>query len=187
VEVNSESDQQITLTPTPTDPSKLTTDAVNAATDISRRELGQLKELVFERIEGRMETVSQRFATVNEKLNSHDNEFSFVEDRRVEQKLDTEKAVQNALAAAKEAVSEQTQAGKEAIGKSETTTSEAIKALAELVKSGQDQQRRDTDELKARVGLLEGSKKGGDAATALFITVAVAIMLAAGLVVSLIP
>jgi len=167
------------------DPTRLTTDAVNAATAVFRRELDQLKELVFERIDGDRREISQRFATLTEKLFAHDNEFRFVEDRRVEQKLDTEKAVQAALSAAKEAVSEQTTAGKEAIGKSENATTSAINALAEQQRRDAEQQRRDTDELKARVGSMESMKKGGADAVALGITVFVAILLAIGLIVSL--
>ena len=162
------------------DPTKLTTDAVNASTEIFRREMSSLKDLVFERIDGDRREETQRFRTIDEKLASHDNEFSFVEDRRVEQKQDTEKAVQAALNAAKEAVHEQTLSGKEAIDKSEGTTTKIIDGLAEIVRAGQEQARRDFDDLKARVGMLEAVKRGGqELSSTLFATGSFIVALAA--------
>ena len=64
-----------------------------------------------------------------ERLVSVEKQFTLIERQRVEQKLDTEKAVAAALSAAKEAVKEQTTASEKSITKSETATAEQLRQL----------------------------------------------------------
>jgi hypothetical protein len=71
--------------------------------------------------------VGARFSTVDAKLATIDRELGLVENRRVEQKIDTKVAVDAALSAAEKAVKEQTLASEKAILKSETSAAEQSK------------------------------------------------------------
>src|ERR1035438_6910803 len=97
------------------DPSKLTTDAVRAAVEESRRDLVASEKLAAGQIK-RIEDVNK------ERFHSIANEFQLVERGRIEQNADTKQAVDAALIAQKEAVKAQTVASEKAIDKSEKTT-----------------------------------------------------------------
>jgi hypothetical protein len=128
-------------TPVP-DPTKLTTDAVNAALDITRRELVALKDLLGQRMDGMDHAESSRYQMMEER-------FARVEQLRIEQKNDASAAISAALAAQKEA-----------IGKSEAATKEQITALGTTATTAYDALRRDIDDLKSRVTIVEAMKTG---------------------------
>lgn len=102
-------------TPTP-DPTSLTTDAV-------QREIGALHLLVSAEMEGMCNVFGERFSSLDKRMD-------LVEGQRVEQKADTAASIAAALVAQKAAVQEQVIASDKAIAKSETSTSEQLKALS---------------------------------------------------------
>jgi hypothetical protein len=124
------------------DPTKLTTDAVNAALDITRREMKALEE----QLTGRMNAMDGR---EKERIEWMKERFTRVESLRVEQKEDVKAAVDAALAAQKEA-----------INKSEQSTKEQISALSTTATTAYDSIRRDIDDLKGRVTVVESVKVG---------------------------
>jgi phage-related protein len=102
-----------------------------------------------------------KFTVVDARLESIDREFAIVENRRVEQKIDTKVAVDAALSAAEKAVKEQTLASEKAILKSETSAAEqskqqnatfsaALKGVTDLLA-----------DVKDRVVKVESRKEGG--------------------------
>jgi uncharacterized protein (DUF342 family) len=134
-------------TPVP-DPTKLTTDAVNAAVDISRREINALRELLCQRMDGMDAAEIERYKRMEER-------FARVEQMRIEQKNDVAAAVAAALAAQKEA-----------IGKTELSTKEQITSLSATASTAYEAIRRDIDDLKARVTIVEAAKLGASEAKA---------------------
>lgn len=84
-----------------------------------------------------------------------------MERQRVEQKKDTKDAVDAALAAAKEAVKEQTTASERAIAKSENSTAEQLKQLNTTFATAIGGVTANHDDLKERVGRIEAIKQGG--------------------------
>ena len=102
---------------------------------------------------------------MDEKFQAVGKEFDLIESRRVEQKQDTKAALDAALAAAKEAVTEQTAASEKAINKSEAATDKRIDQLGERFDTAFDGQRRDIDEVKQRLTAIESIKVGGTQTT----------------------
>ena len=123
-------------TPVP-DPTLLTTQAL-------LREVTGLREYLESRIES-MEDVQ------NEKHIQAEQQFALVERQRVEQKKDTKDAVDAALAAAKEAVKEQTTASERATTKSETAINKLVEQQALTFKADNAALIRQMDELKDRI------------------------------------
>lgn len=135
------------VNPPPTiDPTKLTTEQLH-------REISAAMELLEAKID-RLEEVR------DVKFDGVDREFANIEKHRVEQKVDTKAAVDAALAAAKEAIKEQTAAQEKSIIKSETSASEQSKlqyaTFTESLK-GIDTTVKD---LKDRVVKIESQKQG---------------------------
>jgi hypothetical protein len=128
------------------DPTVLTTEAL-------MREIGALRELMTTLLAGEQRITEEKFRSI-------DTQFEMVERQRVEQKKDTKDAVDAALAAAKEAVREQTTASERSIAKSETATAEQLKQLGTTFTTAIDSLRRDNDDLKARTGKIESIKEG---------------------------
>jgi len=95
-----------------------------------------------------------------EQLESVGLQFSLIEKQRLEQKLDTEKAVSAALAAAKEAVKEQTAASEKAINKSELSTTEQLKQLNVTLTTAIAGVVASINDVKERVGKIESIKEG---------------------------
>lgn len=132
--------------PPSTDPTELTTAAL-------LREIQGLKEQMETFVRGENKLTEERFASVK-------THMDLIERQRVEQKLDTKQAVDAALAAAKEAVKEQTTASERAIAKSEMATNEQLKQLGATFDAAFAGMRRDIDDLKQRVGKNESAITG---------------------------
>jgi hypothetical protein len=154
-------------TPTP-DPTVLTTEAL-------LREIAALRTLIDQRIssteqlfetkillgrEGGMALKELLSNQINEKFASVDTQFQLVERQRVEQKQDTKAAVDAALAAAKEAVKEQTTASDRSITKSETATSEQLKQMNVTFTTAVAGIATPISDLKDRVTALEAVRLG---------------------------
>ena len=135
-----------TTKPTP-DPTVLTTEQL-------LREVDRVKELMTSELRGLASVIEERFGSVG-------TQFDLVERQRVEQKKDTKDAVDAALAAAKEAVKEQTTASGMSIAKSETATSEQLKQLNVTFTTAILGVNDKFDDLKERVGRIENIKVGG--------------------------
>jgi len=132
--------------PTP-DPTVLTTEQM-------LREVASAKEFMFSRIDGVVDVMVEKFDGVSVQL-------GLVERQRVEQKNDTKAAVDAALAAAKEAVKEQTTASGLSITKSETATAEQLKQLSQTFTTANSGLTLLLNDLKTRVERIENLKQGG--------------------------
>jgi hypothetical protein len=99
-------------------------------------------------------------AVTKEKLESVDTQFQLIERQRVEQKADTEKAVQAALSAAKEAVKEQTAASEKSISKSETSTADQLRQMTVTFDTAIKGLTDILSDTKERVGKIESRKEG---------------------------
>lgn len=128
------------------DPTKLTTEAVNAATGI-------LKELFDSKLDGLLDLIEEKFASVEDKL-------ALGEKLRVEQKADTEKAIQAALLAQKEAVAAQAASFAESVDKSEKATAKQLDQMASTSKVEIQSVANSLGELKDRVVTLEANSTG---------------------------
>jgi hypothetical protein len=128
------------------DPTRLTTEALH-------REVAALRELIEERI-------AATDALVNEKFSSVDRQLSLVERQRVEQKSDTEKAVNAALVAQKDAVKEQTIASEKSIEKSEASTNKQLEQITVTFSTALAGLNAQLDDIKARVVTIEAVKQG---------------------------
>jgi hypothetical protein len=117
------------------DPTELTTAAL-------LREILALRELLESRIGAEARLCRERFEGL-------DRELVLIERQRVEQKQDSATAIAAALGAAKEAV-----------GKSEMATTKSIDQLAQKVDAAIEGLRRESGDLKARVGAVEQQKVG---------------------------
>jgi chromosome segregation ATPase len=165
-------------TPTP-DPTVLTTEALARAVRAERDYFDSQTEVIGERLRGIDRATSLLNETVNrvptevQKEVSHLRElmderseavitqFSLVERQRVEQKSDTKAAVDAALAAAKEAVKEQTTAFGLATAKSETSTLEQLKQLTVTFNTAISGVQVTLGDLKDRINRIEATKAGG--------------------------
>ena len=128
------------------DPTVLTTEQL-------LREITNAVTLLTATIDGLRNVIEERFKAV-------DTQFQLVERQRVEQKVDTATAVQAALAAAKEAVTEQTAASEKSITKSETATAEQLRQLTQTFTTAIGGVTDSLSDLKARVGNIEARKEG---------------------------
>jgi hypothetical protein len=171
--------------PTP-DPTILTTEQLLREIDRLEKlmfaQVGGLKDLIEEKLSsvdsqfelwdnGRVEQstatkclinekVQGLSAILDEKLISVRTQFDLIERQRVEQKKDTKDAVDAALAAAKEAVKEQTTASDRSITKSETATSEQLKQLSATFGTATAGLGDVIADVKERVGKIESMKLG---------------------------
>ena len=148
--------------PTP-DPTVLTTDAVERAVEA-------VVNLLRAELKGVEDVTQEKFASIKDQLR-------LIEQQRVEQKKDTKDAVDAALAAAKEAVKEQTTASERSVLKSETSFKEQLGQLTTTFNTAIDGLRREVGDLKERVSGGEERKLGGQEAKA---SISGGVMLALG-------
>ena len=139
------SDMTLPSTPAnPSDPSgsRPVPDPTVLTTDQLLREIGHLKELLAE-----------MFDSVNDQL-------ALGERQRVEQKSDTEKAIQAALTAQKEAVAAQAAAFAESVAKSENATAKQLDQMQATFKAEIGSVATSHNELKDRVVVIEATRAG---------------------------
>lgn len=147
-------DAQPDQRPTP-DPTILTTEQLERA-------IGNLKDLMGSELRAEHDLCNEKFHSVNKTL-------TLIESQRVEQKQDTKAAVDAALAAAKEAVKEQTTASALSITKSETATAEQLRQLSTTFTTANTGLTLLLNDLKTRVERIENLKQGGkDTLTGLY-------------------
>lgn len=158
--------------PTP-DPTVLTTEALT-------REVNALKSLLELRIDGEADA---RKAADTSLQDLKERELVLIERQRVEQKDDTKAAVDAALAAAKEAVKEQTIASGLSINKSENATNEQLKQLNVTFTTAVEGVNRTISDLKERVSNVEGTRQGTDATTPWVISIVVGLVAVVSLVI----
>jgi len=140
------------------DPTKNVLDLVEAAVDALKESL----KAGFERQDDLRALESTHFRELlNEKVGAMEIQFGLVERQRVEQKKDTKDAVDAALAAAKEAVKEQTTASGLSITKSETATAEQLKQLSTTFTTAINGLTQLQNDIKTRVERIENIKQGG--------------------------
>lgn len=154
------------------DPTRLTTDAVNAA----KREIEEkavLREHSFRDL-------------YNEKLDAVEDKFKLIEAMRVEQKIDTKQALDAALAAAKEAVKEQTTASNESIAKSEQGVAATLQQLGQTTSTEFASLRRELSDMKERVQGHESSRSGGEAALGRFYAAGAVLLAAIAIIMNLV-
>jgi hypothetical protein len=118
------------------DPSALTTAQL-------LREIAVLKELLLARIE------------------AMEDKFALIESQRVEQKKDVKDAVDAALAAAKEAVKEQTLASDKAIQKSEQIFKEQLNQMRATFDASIGTAGQNLGDVKDRITVIESMRLGG--------------------------
>ena len=131
------------------------------------REIGHLKAIIDTRLEGMdravnlLEVAVERSPSlvdlaVGHLQSLHQQRFATVELQFVERDL----RVDAAFAAAKEAVAEQNKANLAANAKMELSFTKQLDAINTLISTISNSSDGKIDDLKARVGLLEGGKKG---------------------------
>jgi len=143
------------------DPTALTTEALS-------REVKALKDLLTLRFEELERVCLDGDATLknttellrdltDEKFDAVAREMHLVENQRIEQKQDAMASLAAALAAAKEAVKEQTTASGLSIAKSENATNEQLKQLTATFNTAIEGVNRSINDIKERVGKIESS------------------------------
>ena len=166
------------------DPSRLTTEAL-------AREVANLKEMMTREIESLKDTVITRFAGmdeathllherqekvpsetdkaiqhlrewIEEKFISITTQFKLIEERRGEQKKDTKDAVDAALTAQKESGAEQNKSNAAANAKMEASFTKQIEQLGDLIRAQNKSADEKNDDMKERIGAMEGRLLGGD-------------------------
>lgn len=135
-------------------PSKPTPDPTILTTEQLLREVGGAQRFNRAQDDAMRDLLDEKFQSVQTQL-------SLVERQRVEQKNDTKAAVDAALAAAKEAVKEQTTAFGLATAKSETATAEQLKQLTVTFTTAISGVTNQLGDLKTRVERIENLKQGG--------------------------
>jgi hypothetical protein len=141
-------------------------------TDVDKQ-VGTLKELVFARLDCYEEAVTllreekrpnepllHLRELVEEKFASIAIQFKERDTRTESSAKDSKVAVDAALQAAKEAVSEQNKSSALAIGKSEASTSKQIDQIAAMSASTNSATNDKIDDIKERLTLIEGRSKG---------------------------
>lgn len=187
------------------DPTKLTTDAVNAATSQWRRDLASVREIIETRFDAMdkavvlrlaqidaapammreeithlRELVRERFDSVERQFTAErelgDQKFTAVntrfeerDDRSRQAAIESRVSLDAALAAAKEAVSEQNKANTLAIGKSELATQKQIDALSLLMTTSATGLDEKIADIKGRLDRNEGRSSGFSAGWAILV------------------
>ena len=146
------------------DPTKLTLEFVH-------REVLHQRQNIAELIDANAEKSMQHYDFVLDKIvalcASVDKQFDIIERHRIEQKTDTQNAVQSALMAAKEAVLLQTSALERNQSKQDETVTKRLEQMGIGYGAA-------IENLKERVNLISGVKTGGDDMKASFFAYAAA-------------
>jgi hypothetical protein len=129
------------------DPTQLTTEALH-------REIQALRELLTTQINGNNAVVLEMFRSI-------ENHFQLMETQRIEQKSDTQKAVDAALTAQKDQVKEQTTASERAIATANAATKEQLNQLNVTFATAIGGVTEAVGDLKERVGKIEYVRIGG--------------------------
>src|SRR5579863_2946883 len=135
------------------DPTVLTTQGL-------LREIAHLRELMEARLLALTEKLQGEHALKEEKFRKVDQRFELIEVQRVEQKDDSQKGVEAALVAQKEAVAKLDEANQKAINKQEAAFSETLAKVAELSKTTTDALASKIEDAKERLSRIEASKAG---------------------------
>jgi hypothetical protein len=135
------------------DPTVATNDAVERAMKSERDYVDGKVVMLLEKLEGLAVLNSEKFISIGKQL-------SIAEAQRVEQKEDSKTGLDAALAAQKEAASEQNKSNTLAISKSETATSETIKKLEDLFTTKTEALADKVADLGARVDRAEANRQG---------------------------
>ena len=163
----------------PSDPSKLTTDAVTAATEMWRRQLEAQKEILETRLDSMDRATSLRVAAIdkepertarqvqnlehlqNERFVSIALQFRERDIRTDQAAIAQKQALDAALLAAKELVGQQNTANVEAAAKAETSFTKQIVQTSVLISTLEKALTDRILELKERMDRGEGSRAGG--------------------------
>jgi hypothetical protein len=182
-------DRQAVNPPPTIDPTLLTTQQL-------LREMANLKEVIFTRLDGMdraivlfnenitrvptdtdkqivrlRELVFERFKVQDQKFDSVQTQFVERDKRTDQLSLADKTAVAAALQAAKEAVGKQQDASDKAITKSETVTTKLIDQLVTLIQTNTKSLDDKNADNKERVTRLESEKRGSSSAAAMMIAV----------------
>ena len=176
------------------DPTTLTTAAlareVQALKDLLMLRFGELERVCLDGDSATKSEIVLRQKAINAKFDAVAREMQLVEHQRVEQKQDAMDSLAAALAAAKEAVKEQTTASALSINKSENATNEQLKQLTVTFATAIEGVNRTIVDLKERVGKNEnvqaavgGVGEGREKTQVSFINVIMALIAAASLII----
>lgn len=160
------------------DPTKLTTDAVNAATDQWRRDLAAMARTIEARLDA-MDTAAdlhRQFADdaiktipiqILHARNLTDEKFASIgrqfteRDTRTEQTQRTSKeALDAALLAAKELVNTQNESNAKSAEKTEASFTKQIEQIGDLIRTGAAATAQQIADLKERIDRSEGGERG---------------------------
>lgn len=134
------------------DPTLLTTEALNREIDRLRSSFEAGRDAMHDLLTARIDST---VAIEDEKFRRVEQRFQLIEGQRVEQKNDTQNAVQAALTAQKEAVREQTIASERAVGKSEVAMMKQMEQISNTFAAAIESLRHSIDDNKDRIVLLE--------------------------------
>jgi len=132
------------------------------------------------------DNINQLNSLQREKFNTVETRLETGEKYRIEQKKDTKDAVDAALAAAKEAVKEQTSASERAIAKSETNTTKQIDQIGVLISTQNKAVDEKINDIKERLDRGEGHSTGVADGWGLLVGIVMAIAAVATVVVVLV-
>jgi BMFP domain-containing protein YqiC len=142
--------------------SKLPADAAAKVEELRadlERQMKALRELIMSQIDKIRDVDAERFDAVNTRFLERDS-------RTEQAALESRISLDAALAAAKEAVSEQNKANAAAIGKSETATQKQIDAMVQLMTTSNKSLEDKISDIKTRLDRGEGHDTGSTEARA---------------------
>jgi hypothetical protein len=142
------------------DPTKLTTDAVNAATAQWHRELAATREIIEQRIVALeverkllLQLMDERAEAIERRFHERDERFAERDDHRVH-------AVEVALAAARELNDERDKSTEKAAGKFEESVRAQMAQIGALAEASRDALAAQISTLKERVAQAEAASSG---------------------------
>lgn len=130
-------------------------DLRGASRNLFQALLDGLGKYIDARFEGHVDWVKAKFEGIS-------HEFSLVENRRQEQKIDTKTAVDAALSAAEKAVKEQASASEKSIDKSEKAAIDQSKQNTQTFTAQLTSVEKSLSDLKERIGTLETRREAKD-------------------------